>query len=368
MNAISPLPLAGPPTPAPELAATIIAFEAVEKTFASRKGQVPVRALRRLDLRVARGTILGIIGRSGAGKSTLIRLINGLERVSAGKVVVDGADVTGFDEAQWRRMRRSIGMVFQHFNLLSSLTAFGNVARPLEIADLGRAEIEKRVSGLLDLVGLADKRGRYPAELSGGQKQRVGIARALASQPKVLLCDEATSALDPETTTQILELLARINRELGVTIVLNTHEMSVVKDVCHAVAVIENGRVVEDGPVFDVLTRPEHPTTASFVRGVAHVELPADIAARLERVAGQASRAILRIGFVGQHATAPVISRLTTVIGVDVNIIAGRIDSVGSRPFASLIVAVAAAEPGKSAVLASLRRLGFSAEVLGYVA
>jgi len=287
MNAISPLPLAGPPTPAPELAATIIAFEAVEKTFASRKGQVPVRALRRLDLRVARGTILGIIGRSGAGKSTLIRLINGLERVSAGKVVVDGADVTGFDEAQWRRMRRSIGMVFQHFNLLSSLTAFGNVALPLEIADLGRAEIEKRVSGLLDLVGLADKRGRYPAELSGGQKQRVGIARALASQPKVLLCDEATSALDPETTTQILELLARINRELGVTIVLNTHEMSVVKDVCHAVAVIENGRVVEDGPVFDVLTRPEHPTTASFVRGVAHVELPADIAARLEQWQGR---------------------------------------------------------------------------------
>ena len=211
------------------------------------------------------GSILGVIGRSGAGKSTLIRLVNGLEKPTAGRVIVDGADIAALPEAALRHARRSIGMIFQHFNLLSSRTAAQNVALPLEVAGYDKAEIRTRVEELLALVGLTDKRNRYPSELSGGQKQRVGIARALATKPKVLLSDEATSALDPETTRSILDLLARINAELGLTILLITHEMAVIRTIAREVAVIEGGRIVEQGDVFEVFTRPHHEVTRSFL-------------------------------------------------------------------------------------------------------
>ena len=365
MNAPFPTPDAKFVWPAP--AEPIIRLKQVGKTFSGRKDQSAVQALETIDLDVAKGAIVGVIGRSGAGKSTLIRLINGLERATSGEITVDGVDVTHLDEAAWRKTRRSIGMIFQHFNLLSSRTVFDNVALPLEIAGANKAFIREKVSSLLDLVGLADKRDRYPSELSGGQKQRVGIARALATDPKVLLCDEATSALDPETTRSILALLAKVNRELGVTILLITHEIPVIKEICHQVAVIEAGRIVEQGAVFDVFTKPNHPTTASFVQNVTGVELPAEIATRLRPNVIEGGEAVIRITFIGQNATAPVISRLTTTLGVDVNILAGRIDTIGSKPFGSLIVAVPATEPAKSAVLGALSSLDLTAEVIGYV-
>jgi len=351
-----------------EPAEPIIRFEHVGKVFAGRGSQSAVAALEGIDLVVPRGAVVGVIGRSGAGKSTLIRLVNGLERATSGRILIEGEDVTALSEAGWRARRRSTGMIFQHFNLLSSRTVFDNVALPLEIAGTPRAEIRARVERLLDLVGLADKRERYPAELSGGQKQRVGIARALATEPKVLLCDEATSALDPETTQSILALLRKVNRELGVTILLITHEIPVIKEICDRVAVIEGGRIVEEGETFEVFTRPQHKTTARFVEAVTGVELPAHLASQLRPEPRAGGGAVLRVTFSGANATAPVISRLSAIVGVDVNILAGRIDAIAGKPFGSLIISVPAAEPGFGAVLGALKSLELRAEVIGHVA
>ncbi|HEV7335449.1 MAG TPA: methionine ABC transporter ATP-binding protein [Bosea sp. (in: a-proteobacteria)] len=351
-----------------QAAEPIIRFEKVGKVFAGRRGQKPVTALEGIDLNVPRGAIVGVIGRSGAGKSTLIRLVNGLERASSGRILIEDEDVTGLTEAGWRTRRRATGMIFQHFNLLSSRTVFDNVALPLEIGGTPKAEIAGRVEKLLDLVGLADKRERYPAELSGGQKQRVGIARALATDPKVLLCDEATSALDPETTQSILALLKQVNRELGVTILLITHEIPVIKEICDRVAVIEGGRIVEEGETFEVFTRPQHPTTARFVEAVTGVELPAHLEGQLRETPQAGGSTVLRITFSGANATAPVISRLSATVGIDINILAGRIDAIAGKPFGSLLVAIPAGEPGVGAVLGALKGLELKAEVIGHVA
>jgi len=228
-----------------------------------------ITALDGVSFTLDRGQVLGIIGRSGAGKSTLIRCLNGLERPDSGAVAIDGRDITGLSERQLQRERQRIGMIFQHFNLLSSRTVAENVALPLKLAGVRRAERRRRAAGLLDLVGLADKADVYPATLSGGQKQRVGIARALASEPALLLCDEATSALDPETTLAILALLKRINRALGLTIVLITHEMNVARRIADRVLVMERGRVVEEGPVRDVLIDPRAEETRILLRAAA---------------------------------------------------------------------------------------------------
>jgi len=344
-----------------------IRFEQVGKTYPGRRGQQPVTALEGIDLDVPAGSILGVIGRSGAGKSTLIRLVNGLERATAGRILIEGEDVTGLNEAGWRAQRRQIGMIFQHFNLLSSRTVFDNVALPLEIAGTSRAEIIAKVERLLALVGLADKSARYPSELSGGQKQRVGIARALATDPKVLLCDEATSALDPETTRSILALLKQVNRELGITILLITHEIPVIKEICDRVAVIEGGRIVEQGETFSVFTNPQHPTTALFVEAVTGVEVPTHLEGQIRTQAREGDSLVLRITFTGENATAPVISRLSSVVGVDVNILAGRIDAIAGQPFGSLLVSVPSRAPESDAVLGALKSLGLKAEVIGYV-
>ncbi|MBP1764224.1 MAG: Sulfate-transporting ATPase, partial [Firmicutes bacterium] len=249
----------------------MIELKEIKKEYHGASGSI--HALKGIDLGVKAGEIYGIIGKSGAGKSTLIRCINMLEKPSSGNVVVDGEDITLLSERQLRETRKKIGMIFQHFNLISSRTVYDNVAFPLELAGKSKQEIEAEVLPLLELVGLSDRMNRYPAELSGGQKQRVAIARALANHPKVLLCDEATSALDPQTTRSILELLKDINRKFQLTIVLITHEMQVIKEICDRVAVIEGGLIIEQGAVVEVFTRPQSATTRDFIRTIAGYDL-----------------------------------------------------------------------------------------------
>jgi D-methionine transport system ATP-binding protein len=247
----------------------VIEIKEVSKVYPARGKGPEVVALRDVSLSIARGDIFGIVGHSGAGKSTLLRLLNGLEKPTSGSVIVDGLEISRLSPSELRKARRNIGMIFQHFHLLWSRTVRENVAFPLEIAGRPKKEINRKVDELLERVGLADRAEAYPSQLSGGQKQRVGIARALANDPHVLLCDEATSALDPETTASILNLLREIHRETGITMVLITHEMSVVRAICNRMAVMEGGRIVETGEVEAIFRNPVHPLTRQFVRDLA---------------------------------------------------------------------------------------------------
>ncbi|RKP52099.1 methionine ABC transporter ATP-binding protein [Trinickia fusca] len=326
-----------------------------------------VQALHDINLTIPSGEIFGIIGRSGAGKSTLVRTINLLQRPSAGEVVVGARVLNTLTSAQLREARREIGMIFQHFNLLNSRTVFENVALPLELAGMKRAAIDAVVLPLLDLVGLAAHKDRYPAQISGGQKQRVGIARALANKPKVLLSDEATSALDPETTRAILDLLKRINRELGLTIVMITHQMEVIKQVCDRVAVLDAGRVVEEGRVVDVFLQPRHDVTRALLGDVIAHELPSAVktrvAAHLETGAGQ----LLRLAFAGASVDKPVLSETIRRYALDFNILHGQVDEIQGRAFGSLAV-LADGEPEQlDAALAFLREQGVVVEELSHV-
>ena len=342
-----------------------IQFHNVEKAFPGKDG-APVMAVSDVSLEVPSGTITGIIGRSGAGKSTLLRMVNGLERPTGGQVLVGGRDVGAAHGAALRDIRRDVGMIFQHFNLLASRTVRGNIALPLEIAGLPRSQIAPRVDDLIERVGLTAQADRYPAELSGGQKQRVGIARALATRPKVLLSDEATSALDPETTRTVLDLLGDINRDLGLTILLITHEMAVVRDIASHVAVIDGGKIVEAGQTYEVFSRPQQDTTRSFLSGITEVALPAFVADRImpERPQGDAQE-VIRITFAGTHATDPMLSKLTTEMGLPVNILAGAVEEIGPHPFGNLLVSLDAAQAASARSF--LERHGLMTEVLGYV-
>ncbi|MCW5748790.1 MAG: methionine ABC transporter ATP-binding protein [Alphaproteobacteria bacterium] len=342
-------------------------LELVELTKVYPGATAPVVALDRVSLTVGRGEIFGVIGRSGAGKSTLIRCINLLERPTSGTVRVDGQDLASLDTRALNAARRDIGMVFQHFNLLSSRTAFDNVALPLEIAGRKPAEIAPRVAELLELVGLADEARRYPAQLSGGQKQRVGIARALANRPKVLLCDEATSALDPETTIQILDLVADINRRLGVTVVLITHEMNVVRRIAGKVAVLERGRMLESGAVYDVFTRPQSETTRSFVAETVGYSLPAALRATASRHPGVGAATLLRVDLTDAAAREPLVSELSRRFALDLNIVAGRIDEIQGRPFGSLAMIAAGKPDCIETAIGHLRQRNVHVEVLGHV-
>jgi D-methionine transport system ATP-binding protein len=357
-------PVLSPSEPQPR---PIIAFDGVGKIYPARDKSAEVVALADIDLEVPEGAIVGVIGRSGAGKSTLIRLINGLERPSGGHVLVNGTDMAALDERRLREARRSIGMIFQHFNLLSSRTAFENVALPLEIAGFAKSEIAGIVEPLLDRVGLSDKRDRYPAELSGGQKQRVGIARALATKPKVLLSDEATSALDPETTDQILSLLKSINTELKLTIVFITHEMSVVKRLADRVAVLESGRIVEQGTTYEIFAHPRHDTTRRFVGSVTGGNTPEWLLVKLGAERRQGDVAVLHIAFAGGEADQPVLSRLTRTLGVDVNILHGQVETIAGHPFGSLFISVSSDPDILREVIAQLRASQNTVEHLGYV-
>lgn len=344
----------------------MVTFEGVTKRYGDDAN--PFVALDGVDMTVGRGAITGIIGRSGAGKSTLIRLVNGLEKASDGRVVVDGTEVGQLSETGLRGLRREVGMIFQHFNLLSSRTAFENIALPLEIAGFDPATIRAKVVPLLDLVGLGDKAASYPSELSGGQKQRVGIARALATSPKLLLSDEATSALDPETTQSILALLKQINAELGLTVLLITHEMEVVKTIASHVAVIDKGRIVEQGATFDIFTAPRHETTRILLSSTVGTNLPEWLRTGLKAAPSAGDRILVRLTFFGATAFQPLTAELVTEIGGNVNILAGAIEEIAGEPFGTLVVAY----PATPDVLARADRFyaatGLSTEVLGYVA
>lgn len=346
--------------------APMVTFEGVTKRYGDDAKSFT--ALDGVDLTVGRGAITGIIGRSGAGKSTLIRLVNGLEKASSGRVIVNGTEVGGLNEAGLRGLRREVGMIFQHFNLLSSRTAFDNVALPLEIAGLDHAAIRQKVTPLLDLVGLGDKAGRYPSELSGGQKQRVGIARALATSPKLLLSDEATSALDPETTQSILALLRQINAELGLTVLLITHEMEVVKTIASHVAVIDKGRIIEQGATFDVFTAPKHDTTRILLASTLGTSLPEWLRSGLKAEPSASDRVLVRLTFFGATAFQPLTARLVTEIGGDVNILAGAIEEIAGEPFGTLVVSYPATPEVVERANRFYAATGLSTEVLGYVA
>ncbi|HBN9628571.1 TPA: methionine ABC transporter ATP-binding protein [Pseudomonas aeruginosa] len=312
----------------------MIEFHDVHKTYRVAGREIP--ALQPTRLNIQAGQIFGLIGHSGAGKSTLLRLINRLEEPSGGRILVEGEDVTALDAEGLRRFRQRVGMIFQHFNLLSSKTVADNIAMPLRLAGgFSRAEVDARVSELLAWVGLSDHARKYPAQLSGGQKQRVGIARALACRPSILLCDEATSALDPQTTASVLQLLAEINRELKLTIVLITHEMDVIRRVCDQVAVMDGGAIVEQGDVADVFLHPQHPTTRRFVFEAERVdedERHDDFA----HVPGL----ILRLTFRGEATYAPLLGTVARQTGVDYSILSGRIDRIKDTPYGQLTLAL----------------------------
>lgn len=346
----------------------MVRFEAVSKTYPAHRGKPSVRALQDIDFAIPRGSITGVIGRSGAGKSSLVRLINGLEKPTAGRVFVDGRDISGLAGPQLRLAQRSIGMIFQHFNLLSSRTAAGNIALPLEIAGWSKSEIATRVSELLDLVDIADKRDRYPSELSGGQKQRIGIARALATGPSVLLSDEATSALDPQTTRSILDLLASINRELGVTIILITHEMSVVRQLAREVVVLDAGEIVERGHVADIFTHPQHAITQSFLTEVLGDAVPVSLSSRLQPQRRPGDQAVIRVLVRGVDGGDTLVSRLARELAVDVALLSARIDEIGGQHVGSLTLGVPGDEARLAKVLSYLSQRQFSVERLGYVA
>lgn len=294
----------------------MIELKQVSKTF-TRKG-ITIEALKGIDLKVDKGDIFGVIGYSGAGKSTLIRLVNYLERPTEGQVFVAGRDLGTYNDKELRAAKKNIGMIFQHFNLLESKKVFDNVAIPLVLLKKNKNEIRERVQELLAFVGLSDKAGSYPSELSGGQKQRVGIARALASNPSILLCDEATSALDPQTTHSILQLLKKINAEYNITVMIITHEMSVIQEICNKVAVMEEGRIIEQGSVLDVFGSPKRKTTQNFVKTVIQNTITPSVQ---KSINAKPESKLHKLNFVGESASEPILYEMIRSFDVMVNIL-----------------------------------------------
>ena len=335
-------------------------------TYQGPKG--PVHALRGINLEIVSGEVFGIIGRSGAGKSSLVRCLNLLNRPTEGKVIVNGRDLMALSDAELRAARRDIGMVFQHFNLLSSRTVYDNVALPLELAGISKDDIYQRVTPLLELVGLDHLADRYPAQISGGQKQRVGIARALASNPKVLLSDEATSALDPETTRSILDLLRKVNRELGVTVVLITHQMLVIKQIADRVAVIDGGEIAELGPVIDVFTKPQQSITKSLIDEIVPQQLPESVMTRVSQLAAQLQPGqqgqLLRLSYAGESAYQPILSHLIRELGLDLSILHGQIDEIQEQTFGSLAVYASGEAAKIDAAVTHLRASGVQVQIV----
>jgi D-methionine transport system ATP-binding protein len=337
----------------------MIELRSVHKSYQANGAAVV--ALKEVDLAIASGEIFGIIGHSGAGKSTLLRMINFLERPTGGTVKVDGVDLQTLDDTSLRRFRQGVGMIFQHFNLIGSKTVGENVAFPLKIAGQSDGRhIGARVDELLELVGLRRHKDKYPRQLSGGEKQRVGIARALANHPQVLLCDEATSALDPQTTRSILHLLRQINEKLGLTIVLITHEMDVIRTVCDRVAVIDSGVIVESGPVSTVFLHPRHETTRRFVQESEHVQdEDVDVA-----LAQGGPRTLCRLTFMEDTVHQPILSQTARAFGVDFSILGGRIERIKSMTCGQMTVALEGSAEQVRGALTRLAATGVTVEEL----
>ena len=312
----------------------MLILEDIHKVYGKDKKRV--EALKGINLEVKKGEIFGVIGFSGAGKSTLIRCVNLLERPTSGKVLIDDLNLQDISPSELRKERKKIGMIFQQFNLLNAKTVFGNVAMPLIIAGTPKQKMNQKVTELLEFVGLADKANQYPEQLSGGQKQRVGIARALATDPHILLCDEATSALDPDTTQSILKLLKRVRNQLGITILMITHEMNVIRDICDKVAVIDGGVIVEQGSVLDVFTEPKQSITKNFVRTILNDQIPPGILETVKQKEHYST--FYRVLFKGQSTNDPLLSDTAKKFPVDVNVIYGMITELQGIPFGNLIV------------------------------
>jgi len=310
---------------------TLIEVKNVSKVY---EGKKKIHALKNINLRVEEGEIFGIIGFSGAGKSTLIRCLNRLEDPTEGSIFLGKEEITALNEYDLRIKRRRIGMIFQHFNLLSAKTVFDNVAMPLYLEGKKRNEVREKVHKILDFVGLNGKEDVYPGHLSGGQKQRVGIARALVTDPNYLLCDEATSALDPETTRNVLELLRKVNKEYNITIILITHEMSVIRDLCDKVAVIDGGEIVEQGTVYDVFTNPQKVITQNFVNTVLQNDIPANIINKI------AHSKFYRLIFMGEKAATSFLSKVSKHFNIHLNILYGSVTEIQERPYGILFIAL----------------------------
>ncbi|MUK88590.1 ATP-binding cassette domain-containing protein [Ornithinibacillus sp. L9] len=314
----------------------MITLENIEKVYETKSQRVI--GVDKVSLTIQKGEIYGIVGYSGAGKSTLLRCINILERPTSGKVIVDGVDLLQLSGKKLREARQSIGMIFQGFYLVSSKTVFDNVAFALKAAGVDRAERKDRVLELLSLVGLADKANQYPAQLSGGQKQRVSIARALANNPKVLLCDEATSALDPSTTKSILSLLKKINEELGITIVIITHEMEVVKEICDRCAVMQDGKIVEQGASYEIFANPMESLTKEFIKTVLDFQLPA-------KLVQNCTGTLVKLQFRGNLAEEAVVSDMLQQHSVKGNILHGKVEYIREKPLGIFIMEIIGEQP-----------------------
>lgn len=341
----------------------MITLEHVSKTFTTKSGYV--HAVRDVSLQINEGEIYGIIGFSGAGKSTLVRCINLLERPEAGNVTVDGRELLKLDASQLRESRKKIGMIFQHFNLMRLRTVAQNVAFPLKKSGLSKEEIARKVKELLELVDLSEKANVYPSQLSGGQKQRVAIARALANDPKVLLCDEATSALDPQTTHSILKLIKDINQKLNLTVVLITHEMGVVKEICDRVAVMEDGRVVEEGSIVDIFTHPQAKMTKSFIASTSTTDRIYDLIEEGHALTELGEdEVIVSLKYDASNATQALISEISRTYDVDCNIIFGNIEVVKDTPIGTLIVVLKGDPEKRKAAFDCIKRHGVETEVI----
>ena len=324
-----------------------------------------VHAVNDVSLTINDGDIFGIIGFSGAGKSTLVRCINLLERPTSGTVEVDGKDLTKLSEKELRESRKKIGMIFQHFNLFPSRTIFGNVAFPLQGSGLSKEEIAAKVRSLLELVGISEKENAYPSQLSGGQKQRVAIARALANDPDILLCDEATSALDPQTTKAILDLLKDLNKKLGITIVVITHEMAVVKEICNKVAVMEKGRVVEEGDVFSIFANPQEALTQNFIKTTSNLRKIEDLVNEGSSVVDlKPGELIVRLSYIEKNISEPLISAMTYKFNVILNIIFANIEIIQDAPIGGTVAIMSGKSEDIDAALDYLRDKNVGVEVI----
>lgn len=341
----------------------MIKLENIDVTF--NQGAKVVNAVKNVSLDVESGDIYGIIGYSGAGKSTLVRTINLLQRPTKGNVVVNGVDLLQLKPKGLREARKKIGMIFQHFNLMNTLSVFDNVAFPLKKSGKTKSEIEEKVLSLLELVGLEDKVNSYPRQLSGGQKQRVAIARALANDPDVLLCDEATSALDPKTTYSILELLKKVNVQLGITIVIITHEMQVVKEICNKVAVMEEGEVIEQGSVLEIFTNPERDLTKDFIDTATHINQGIETVLSHEQLLNlKEGDYLVKISFVGASTGEPLITKLSTQFQVAANILFANVEIIQETPVGTLLVGLSGEKSGIENALSYIREQGVSVDVL----